>query len=753
MAVPHPYLSRHLARHAALGGSLDDDHVPPGLLPWVAGDSVRGLLGLPHAHRADQSWLAAWAAVEPYLQDADFASRCSSLHLAYTALQYPGIPHARLPQEAAACTGSRLRVLWSQWAPPSNVLATLTRRSRSLAMAEGPDGAVLLAVGNESGGIELIDAATGAAVGDRIPAHEGAVRCLSFVPHPTGGGVLVSGSTDGTVRIWDTNRGTLVNHMRLRGHTWTSDVTGYRSDAGSLTVAAVNGEGTLTLWREDSREHHLTDISPHPLDRAAFTLTLTTDPDGRRLLVSAGRTLGVWNIADHQLLHEYPLGAPVRSLTSTTVPGCVATGHSDGSITVWDTASGARASFPGEGEPVIALAALRIDGLDLLAAAGSGSPIELWDIGAKQWAGRLTGHTDTVTALGTTAAAGDAPQLASTAQDNTIRLWDTHATRRALEGTDTAPAAVAAAITTGSDAPPHLAVSYATAQVQVWDTSRGTATATFSTAPEHPVSALAWAPGDQGQRLLLWAAADHSIRSWDLVRSTTASTPLVGHSERVRALASTVACDGQRLAISGGDDFTARLWDLDSGQPLQQWRHPFRVRTVAAASDGIGRDWFASGSADGIVRLWDARDQEPGHVLYCQQGVINAIAINLGPSLLPSFLASGGDDGTVRLWDLFTHAPLGEQLQGHTDAVEAIATWTTSGDDVRPYVASSAQDGTLRIWEAATSRCVLQLATGSRVRTLSAHLSDDSTGSVILTMAGEAGVAVLELDLEDLSPS
>lgn len=761
VTVPHPYLTRHLAHHAALGGALDDSHVPPGLLPWVAGDSVRGLLGLPHAHRADRAWLTAWAAVAPYIQDADLPSRCSSLHLAYTALRFPGVPRQRLPQEAAEFAGSRLRVLWSRWVPPSNVLATLSRRSLSLATAEGPGGAGLLAVGNVSGGIELIDTATGTPVGDRIPAHDGDVRCLFFVAHPTGGGALVSGSTDGTVRVWDTVRGTLLDHMTFGAHTWTSAVTGYRDDAGTLTVAAINGEGAVKLWRERSEEHHLADLSPHPSERAAFALALAAGPGGRRLLLGAGHTLKVWNTADHRLLREYPVGAPVRSLTDTTLPGRAATGHSDGSITLWDAASGPQATFRGEEEPVTALAALRVDGSDLLAAAGSGPTIDLWDLDTGHRAGRLTGHTDAVTALRTISADG-CDRLASTARDNTVRLWDTDAIRRAVRGTATAPAAVAAHITAEYVSPPQLAVSYTTARIEVWDTLSGTVTGSFGGDSKRPSSALGWAPENQGRRLLLWAASDHSIRSWDPVRGAAAGLLLQGHSQPIRALASTAACDGRRLAISG-DDFTVRLWDLDREQSLRLWRHPYTVRAVAAASDGVGADWFASGSTDGKVRLWDAADHAPRHVFSCRQGIINAVAINAvainavainaGASPLPPFLASGGDDGTVRLWDLCALAPIGERLEGHTDAVEAVATWTTSTDVPRSYVASSSRDGTIRVWEAATSRCVLRLATGTPVHTLSAQVSGASVNKVVLAMAGEAGVAVLEVDLEDLSPT
>ncbi|MEV4998498.1 WD40 repeat domain-containing protein [Streptomyces niveus] len=744
MAAPHPYLSRYLAHHAAIGGTLDDHHVPPGLLPWIAGDGVRNLLGLPHTHRREQSWLTAWSAIEPYLQGADLPSRYSSLHLAHTALWFSGVPYSRLPPEAAAFTGSRLRVLWSQWAPPTNVLTTLSTESLILTTAQGLDSAELLVAGTECGSIELIKTSTGAAVGDRIPAHDRAVRSLDFVPDPRGGGALVSGSMDGTVRIWDTYHGTLVDHMTLRKETWTAAVAGCRDEAGTLTVAAVDGRGGVTLWQEETGQRPLADLGPHPSDPSTFALTLTTDTADRQLLVGVGNSLRVWSVADRRLLHEHVIGTPVRTLISTSAPGRVVTGHSDGSITVWDVAEGIRADFPGDGHPVVSLVELRVDGLELLAAASPRAQIALWDINSGQWAGQLTGHTDRVTALCTL----DGEQLVSTARDKTVRLWDAQALRGALGGTDTAPAATAAAITTEADTAPLLAVGYGSAHVEVWDTRRDSPVASFSTSPEHPVSALAWAPEEPGGRRLMWAAADHSIRCWDPGRDTDVGPSLKGHTLRVRALTSFVARDGRQLAISGSDDCTTRLWDLSDGRQLRKWKHALSVRAVAAVSDEKEGDLFASGGADGTVRLWGSTVSPVEHRLRCDQGVINAVAINARSTPLPPFVASGGDDGTVRLWELSDGAPLGEPLRGHTDVVEAIVTWTASDDasgQTRPFVASAARDGTVRIWEPVRSRCVLHLATGSRVRTLSVRPLGRSADGVVLVLAGEAGVAVLDL--------
>ncbi|MBT2370230.1 WD40 repeat domain-containing protein [Streptomyces sp. ISL-10] len=750
MTTPHPYLTRYLAQHAALGGVLDDGHVPPALLPWSTGDGVRGLLRLPHPRHADRRWLTAWSAVEPYVQEADLPSRCSSLHFAYTALWHAGIGHADLPPEAAAFPGSRVRVLWSQWTPASNVLATLRHKSGSLAVISGADGGQRLAIGGESGAIELIDALTGSAVGDRVPAHDGAVRNLLFVPDSAGADALVSGSTDGTVRVWDTAEGTLVSHERLPGNTWTADLTGYRKDGG-LVVVAVDGEGAVTEWRQGSGQRRLGDMSAHPREPAAFTLALTTGVDGRQLLVGAGATLKVWDIEGHRLLHEHAVDTPIRTLAGTAVPGRVISGHSDGSIRVWDAEAGAGVTFPGQGDPVTSMAMLRVDGVDLLAAVTSGSSIDLWDIGSEQWAGRLDGHADTVTAL-CTMPDGDSSRLVSIAWDSTVRFWDAHMVGRTLAGSLSAPGAVTAAFIEEPGTAARLAVSYATSQVQVWDIGSATSVEPVSIYPEPPVRALAWAPGAAGgNEVLLWAAADHSVRMWDPANGHLTDKTLTGHAQPVRALAACPTGDGRRVAVSGSDDCTARMWDLDTGRQLRQWRHFHSVRAVAAAT-GDGRDWFASGSTDGTVRIRQGRDEAPVRVLPCRQGVINALALNASQSSLPPYVASGGDDGTVGLWNLVTHEPVCDPLRGHSDAVDALATWSVHRDDgaPRPYVASAGRDGTIRFWDACASRCVLQLATGSRVRTLSVQVSGRDHRQIVVAVGGEAGVAVLALSVNDL---
>ncbi|MGW7002589.1 WD40 repeat domain-containing protein [Streptomyces sp. NPDC054933] len=746
--APHPYVARHAAWHAALGAELNDTCLPPALLPWESSGRIRGLLGLPLPNRPDQRWLTAWAVVEPYVHAADHASRCSSLHLIYTAMCHPRTPWSQLPAEAASFTGSRVRVLWSRWSPPTNVLAAVDRNIASLCAVRGIDNSVILAIGDDLGGIELIDASTGAPLGERIAAHDGAVSSLTVLPHSTAGTVLVSGSTDGRVRIWDPMRGRLVDEAGARRESWISSVTGHTAHAGRLTLLIVSGDGTRTTWREPPSEGEQSIDPEVPLaaqETTAVAVVCGAD-DCLRVVTAAGPALTAHDARTGAPVGGYERASPAEALLPVTRPGHVAVVWVDGTAEVWNTTTGTRTGLEDHVVAPRVLAALRTGERHVLAAAGADNAIDLWDVTSGRRAGQLRGHTDMVTALAAIPTpAGEL--LASSARDNTVRLWDptgpTAPTGGPLDDTATPRRTHAAALLTAADAPPLLALSDDTAgDIQLWDTGTGDRTVL---AASGRASALAWTPSsEQGNRLLLWAA-DNSIHRWD-AGSGTRLPPLQGHVLPVRALACCRAADGRRLALSGSEDWTVGLWDLDTGARVSRWHgHQHSVRCVAAASDGR-RDWFASGGTDGTVRLWHGMDGTRAEPLRCRQGFINAVALAAHPDCMwPAFVASGGGDGTVRLWDADSGAPLGVTLGGHLGGVEAVAAWSARGQ--RAYVAGAARDGTVQLWDALAGRRLLVLATGSPVRTVSAHPLRGDDERVVLALGGDAGSIVLELTL------
>jgi WD40 repeat protein len=144
-----------------------------------------------------------------------------------------------------------------------------------------------------------------------------------------------------------------------------------------------------------------------------------------------------------------------------------------------------------------------------------------------------------------------------------------------------------------------------------------------------PVRALCLITQPSGRTLLAAAGNDATISIWDLITTgsgapgispsaTRVPRRLAGHTGWIWSLAVIPAKPGSppRLA-SASADHTVRLWDPVSGhafgQPLTG--HTDQVRAVITASSDDGRNVVVSGGHDGTIRLWDPLTGTPGAVI------------------------------------------------------------------------------------------------------------------------------------------
>ncbi|MEU6070705.1 hypothetical protein ABZ864_41255 [Streptomyces sp. NPDC047082] len=735
---PHPYVRRHLARHAHRGGVLDDERVPVQALGWDTGGGIRGMLSTSRAS-GPRPWLTAWSVVEPFLADADVTSRMASLVLAYTALHHPRTPHAHLPAQATNTVADcPLTVLWADWQPAANVLTVLPEVALSLAVVPSSDsGGPCIAAGTADGSIHFLDANT-TQPGTPQSAHTGEVRRLHVsAAGPQGRRYLISASTDGALRRWDAHHHTPLDS--LPGDIWIDDITSCYTAQGELTVLSVNGRSELTQWTPPA----LPTVWNTQQRVVRGALATFTDEQGERLIVHAADQLTVYT-SEGNLRTTHALATPVRAMAASVFePGVFYCGHADGTLTIWSPSRGQfAATAPSHGEPVKDLTTFALDGRDIVAAA-LGSSICLWDPSTLTTA-RLTGHWDSLTAVAALPddlTTGRAATLVSAAADATLRQWPAHMLRTALASRTTlTPGCPAAAALLRSAAAP-LAASVHPAGIEVWDLHRGTHTSVPTSAP---VVTTTWAQQDT-QNLLLWSDSSHTLHSWDPATGRRSCLTRDSHA-RVCSMAASQTPEHGALLLAAGDDYRIRLWSVRTGSLLRTWSgHSMSVKATAAAAGPEGQLYLATAGTEGIVRLWDLHQREESSTLLrCDQGVIGALAINTHPAeSLPPLLATGGDQATVRLWDLGTRTPLGPPLTGHSARVTALAAFTVNSRHT--YVASAAGDGMIRIWEASTARCVLQLAAGAPVSRLEAHAQPDSD-TVTFSVSGPAGVAVISLD-------
>ena len=267
----------------------------------------------------------------------------------------------------------------------------------------------------------------------------------------------------------------------------------------------------------------------------------------------------------------------------------LAAAKSDGSVQLWDAASGKlQFNLSGLGGAVNGIA-FSPDG-SAIVAAGSDRTLKLWDVRSGKVLRTLATAGSAIQAV---SFAPDGKSVVSGTQDGSVKLWDADSGTllRSFAGQTRPVMAVAFSpdsktiLSGGSDR-----------KLKLWDATSGKLVQNLSGAGLDISSVAFSLDGSlllscaRGESLSLWSAANGK-----LLRSF-ASLP--GHS-----VSAAFSPDGEKI-VSGGDDFSVRLWDAITGKLLRTLDgHAAPVNSVAFAPNGRT---IVSGSADGTVKLWDA---------------------------------------------------------------------------------------------------------------------------------------------------
>ncbi|KAF7979625.1 hypothetical protein HWV62_41573 [Athelia sp. TMB] len=564
------------------------------------------------------------------------------------------------------------------WPALQQIFEGHTDRVKSVAFS--PDGR-RMASGSDDKSVRVWDTETGTLIVKPFEGHTDWVRSIAFSPD---GQRIASGSDDRSVRVWGTETGALIAEP-FQGH--SGYVMSVAFSPNGRCIASGSDDGSIRVWEAETGTLIAKPIEGHTggVNSVAFS------PDGRRIASGSNdQSVRVWDAETGALIAGLFEGhtSSVLSVAFSLDGQRVASGSADQSIRLWDAHDGTPLAKPFNGHTgSVNSLVFSPDGQRIASGSGDQS-IRLWDAqDGTPLAEPFKGHTEYVNSV---AFSPDGQRIASCSTDLSIRVWN------AKTGTLTAEPFKGHAnfqiisVAVSSDGQ-RIASSSTDQYVRAWNTETGALFARTSDGHTDIISSVAFSL--DGRRIAS-GSYDRSVRVWDTETCTLIAGPFKGHIGIVNSIA--FSPDGRCIA-SGSSDNSVRVWDAEMGtlitEPIK--RHTDSVMSVAFSPDG---QRIASGSNDGSVRVWGtetgARVAGPfeGHARL-------VISVVFSPD--GRRIASGSDDGSVQVWDAETGTLIAKSLEGHAGAVNSIA---FSPDGQR--IVSGSDDQSIRIWSAETGALV-----------------------------------------------
>jgi WD40 repeat protein len=490
-----------------------------------------------------------------------------------------------------------------------------------------------------------------------IRGHTARVSCVAYSPD---GKRIVSGSGDGTLKVWDADRAETIS---LKGHTGQVLCVAYSPDG--KRIVSSSGDQTLRVWDAD-RGSEVLSLKGH----TSWVSCVAYSPDGKRIVSGSGdQTLRVW---DMDKVTETLKGHTARVTCVAYSPDGkrIVSGSDDQTLKVWDADRGTeRLSFKGHTTSVSCVA-FSPDGKRIVSGSDD-QTLKVWDVDRRTETLLLRGDTGGASCV---AYSPDGKRIVCDGGDRTLRVWDADRGSEifSLKGHTARVSCVAYS----SDGKRIVSGSW-DQTLKVWDAGRGTEILSLK-GHTASVSCVAFCP--DGKRIVSGSEYQR-LRVWDADRGTV-TLSLNGHTKAVSCAA--YSPDGKRI-VSGSEDRTVRVWDADRGtETLSLKGHTDAVSCVAFSPDGRH---IVSGGEDRTLRVWDAgRGTE---ILALKGHTARVRCVAYSPD--GKRIISGGDDGTLRVWD----ADRGTEtlsLKGHTVSCVAFS------PDGQRIVGSG--DRTLRVWDA-----------------------------------------------------
>lgn len=396
-----------------------------------------------------------------------------------------------------------------------------------------------------------------------------------------------------------------------------------------------------------------------------------------------------------------------------------------------------------------------------LASGDEDGTVRIWDVATGQQVSKLEGQAGPTRGV---AFFPDGRRLAAGSVRNTVTIWDTTTGKPDVPPISTASHKGLNRTALSRDGQRFATVGTSDKTVRVWDATTGKELSFSPLTGQRKadyVFSVAFSPDGR------WIASglDKTVRVWDARTGKECSfSPLTGHRTNVSAVA--FSPDARRLASVSWDG-TLLVWDATSGGVAYRLNsHGAMVFGLEFSPDGTQ---LVSAGLDGIVNVWDTTTSQDalltlrGHagglscVAFSPDGTCIATAgfdgmVKLwhvtrvreelnGPALRLAFIREGthivsiSQGPEVKVWDTTT----GQVLRNFERLPGVVSGWEVSNDG--QWIALAGADGTVKAWDTTTARELFSLSADKNVNQLT--LSPDR--GRLATASASGGVKIWDI--------
>ena len=568
----------------------------------------------------------------------------------------------------------------------------------------------LIVSGSSDNTIKIWDANSGIEIKTLI-GHTDAINSVCFSPDSQ---QIVSASADNTIKIWDAETGAIAK--TLVGHTASVQSASFSFD-GQYIVSG-GWDNLIKIWNAGSGNEHKT-LEGH----YGFVGHVAFSPDGQSIVSrSEDGIIKIWNALTGDVVHnlEGSTGLLQQLLGFSPDGKLIISEGNNGNIKYWNAQTGKEQNTLKVIDDIELLltsnVAFSANG-QYIAIGSLFGAIEILDAQTGRKRNLLKGHVGSVNSV---QFSPDAQRIVS-GGTNTIKVWNVDVieyseTSETYEDINRAGGKPVNNFKFSPDGNFIVVDGQEDGDIEILDANTGELLTKIN-AHKQPIEVTDFSPS--GQRIAT-GSQDCDIKIWD-VKSGNHSKTLQGHANFIKSVCFS---PNGRLLVSGSDDDTVKIWDANSYEQLRTLEvHDGEIADITFSADGtkIICVWETS-----AIKIWET---ETGKELATRDGE-SSFGSTVVLSNNGQRAASQKSGNLIEVWETGTGKIL-TTFEGHSANANnfgGVVSINFSPNGER--VISADFGGTIKIWDSNSGK---ELFT----------LKEQNLGSSYVTFSGDGRYVVV----------